>query len=211
MVRYEIAIPADLPVIAELFQSAFPEALLAVFGKTRLPAPALLDLLQGVYACEREGFWVAREDAGVVGFILVSSSLRPLYRRLLVGGTIAQMALRWAAGRYRGLGMEFAPRLARLWWDYRKIEKRSTGSGADIAQILSIVVDPALQRRGIGAALTEKALQYLREKKIPVVRLEVDAAKTGAIRLYRKFGFQEIARLPTPRGPALVMTLHLIQ
>jgi ribosomal protein S18 acetylase RimI-like enzyme len=224
VISYENAVPADLPAITELFQNAFPEALLAVFGNKRLPPAALLDLLEEVYACEREGFWVARQATGearplgaardegrLAGFILVTYSLGRLYRRLIFEGTLGRMARRWVTGRYAGLGFAFVPRLAKLWWDYRKVEKRSVNSGADVAQILSIVVDPAQQRRGIGEALTEKAIHYLRGKKVAIVRLEVDAAKIGPVRLYEKLGFKEVARLPTPRGPALVMTLHLIQ
>ena len=209
MILRDRARPADLAAIADLFQEAFPEALLAVFGKPRLPSRAVSDLLAGIFAVDPGGFFVARQEGRVTGFIVVTAHLGRLYRRLILGGTLWTMAWRWISGRYAGLGPGFVPRLAGLLWDYREVEKQLGAQDADTSQIISIVVDPGVRRQGVGRELTETALQYLRESRARVVRLEVDAAKEGPIALYRSFGFREVARLPTPRGPALVMTLLL--
>ena len=211
VIEYGQARIEDVPAIADLFQRGFPEAIAAVFGMPRLPAELLRDLFRGIFGHEPSGFIVAREGARLVGFSIVTSHLRSLVQDLLLNGTIMTMLRRWIGGRYRGLGGRFVPRLLKLWWDYRRVEKAPWAEEGPLAQWLSIVVDPAVRGQGIGHRLIEETLAYLRKTPARIVRLEVDAAKPGPIHLYQKFGFQEAARLPTPRGPALVMRLHLIQ
>jgi ribosomal protein S18 acetylase RimI-like enzyme len=208
VIQYGQALPSDLPAIAELYQDAFPEALLAVFGRPRLPTVLVVDALTGVYESDPEAFGVAKEGDSLAGFIIMASDRRRLGKDLFFGGTLRRLAFRWVTGRYPGLGAAWTLRLARLVLDYLRAEKTPNFPNP-MAQVLSIVVSPASQRRGIGRRLTELALDHLRQARIPSVRLEVDAAKTAPVHLYRKMGFQEAGRLPTPRGPALVMILAL--
>lgn len=209
MIECEKAVSSDIPAIAELYQSAFPDALLAVFGKSRLPSAVVTDLLGALYRHDPSGFIVARDGGRLAGFIIVSSNRQRLAKGLLREGTLTTLVLRWIMGRYPGLGLRFVPRLAVLAWNYWKAEKNPAADRPAMAQVLSIVVAPEMQRRGIGQRLTELALAALRQARVTLVRLEVDAAKEAPIRLYQKMGFKEIARLPTPRGLALVMTCRL--
>lgn len=204
MVTYENAQPVDIPAIAELYQQAFPEALEAVFGKARLPARAVEDVFSSLYHIEPGGFLVARETERAVGCEVVVRSLKSLERQLW-RGEIWRWAGHWLGGRYSGLGLGFIPRLIKAAWDYRG----ASLSDGDMAQVLTVIVDPHDQGRGIASRLTELSLAYLKTTSASHVRLEVDAAKPGPIHLYQKFGFREIARIPSPRGPALVMTLSL--
>ncbi len=62
---------------------------------------------------------------------------------------------------------------------------------ADEAEILTIAVDPAFQRRGLGRALMQDSLK---QKQVGAVFLEVAADNTAAIALYESCGFQLIGR-----------------
>lgn len=60
--------------------------------------------------------------------------------------------------------------------------------------LANIAVHPNHRRKGIAYALTEKAMQHIREKNIKDVWLNVRADNVGAIELYQKLGFTEQAR-----------------
>jgi ribosomal protein S18 acetylase RimI-like enzyme len=60
--------------------------------------------------------------------------------------------------------------------------------------IANVAVHPDFRRRGIAYALTERALQHAREKKVNNIWLHVREDNPGAIELYTKLGFIERAR-----------------
>ncbi len=60
------------------------------------------------------------------------------------------------------------------------------------ASIQNIGVTPFHRGRGIGTALILAALLGMQHVAIPYVRLEVTAENEGAVRLYRRLGFQTI-------------------
>jgi len=57
--------------------------------------------------------------------------------------------------------------------------------------LLNIAVDPLFRRRGIGKELIEMVVNYLRDKKIEKIVLEVRASNTVARNLYISLGFTE--------------------
>ncbi len=59
---------------------------------------------------------------------------------------------------------------------------------SDYNQIIKLYILPTAQRRGIGAKLIKKALNWLDDKD---VRLTVVAYNQPAINFYKKFGFKE--------------------
>lgn len=59
--------------------------------------------------------------------------------------------------------------------------------------LANIAVHPNHRRQRIAQALTERAMQHIREKKIKDVWLNVRADNFGAIELYQKLGFTEQA------------------
>jgi [ribosomal protein S18]-alanine N-acetyltransferase len=84
-------------------------------------------------------------------------------------------------------------------------------SSAKYGLILSLAVSPERRRRGVGAALMESALLYLRGRTARVT-LQVRVSNSAAIALYRRFSFREDGRLRRyyPDGEdALVMSLGL--
>jgi len=68
---------------------------------------------------------------------------------------------------------------------------------ADEVHILRLAVDPEWRRRGIGSRLVTECLRWTCRRGMAAVLLEVRPSNTGAIALYTKLGFQEIA---TRRG-----------
>lgn len=87
---------------------------------------------------------------------------------------------------------------------------------ADEAEILCIVVSPARRQGGLGRALLASHLARLAAQGAATVFLEVEEGNQPAQRLYRYFGFVEVARrkgyYPKPdgsRATAIVMRLEL--
>jgi ribosomal protein S18 acetylase RimI-like enzyme len=60
--------------------------------------------------------------------------------------------------------------------------------------IANVAVHPDHRRKGIARALTERAIQHAREKKVDNIWLQVREDNPGAIDLYTKLGFIERAR-----------------
>ena len=57
--------------------------------------------------------------------------------------------------------------------------------------VLQIHVHPDFQRLGLGTAMMIILLKEATEKKLQVINLKVESENTGAIALFRKFGFQQ--------------------
>ena len=60
--------------------------------------------------------------------------------------------------------------------------------------IANVATHPDYRRRGIARALTQRAMQHSRERKIDDIWLNVRADNPGAIQLYENLGFTERAR-----------------
>ncbi|MBC7877649.1 MAG: GNAT family N-acetyltransferase [Anaerolineales bacterium] len=68
--------------------------------------------------------------------------------------------------------------------------------------IANVAVHPEHRRKGIARALTERALQQAREKKVNNIWLHVRDDNPGALDLYTKLGFVERARRTTWQATA---------
>jgi ribosomal-protein-alanine N-acetyltransferase len=77
---------------------------------------------------------------------------------------------------------------------------------ADEAEILTVGVDKAWQRRGIGRRLVEALCRAARKAEARSLYLEVAPDNTAALALYKGFGFTESGRRKSyyarPDGPA---------
>lgn len=63
---------------------------------------------------------------------------------------------------------------------------------ADEGSITNVAVSPNRRRRGIAAALIERAIKVAREKNVTQIFLEVRKTNAPAISLYEKHGFSYI-------------------
>lgn len=63
-------------------------------------------------------------------------------------------------------------------------------------EVLNLATAPDFRRRGIAAGLLEAALATAQNAGLERALLEVRAGNTGAIALYRRFGFREYGRRP---------------
>ena len=61
--------------------------------------------------------------------------------------------------------------------------------------VLTIDVDAAARRGGVGRALLAELLERLERAGAGTVRLEVDVRNAGAIAFYRSFGFRRVGRI----------------
>ncbi|CAM3625587.1 ribosomal protein S18-alanine N-acetyltransferase [Isoptericola cucumis] len=62
----------------------------------------------------------------------------------------------------------------------------------DVAQVMTIGVDPAYQRHGVGRALLDALVERARQLKAGAVLLEVRVDNDAALSLYAKAGFERI-------------------
>lgn len=86
----------------------------------------------------------------------------------------------------------------------------------DEATLFNLSVDPLYQGQGCGSFLMEYLINYLKERKVKHLWLEVRVSNLSAIRLYEKSGFHQISTrrnyYPGNKGKedALVMALPLM-
>lgn len=84
---------------------------------------------------------------------------------------------------------------------------------AEEVHIFRMAVDPAWRRRGIGMQLVAECLNAAHAQGISTALLETRLSNTGAIGLYRKFGFCKAGTrrgyYSTPQEDALILKLSL--
>lgn len=78
------------------------------------------------------------------------------------------------------------------WWSGEFCGYLSVYLVFDRAQILTIAVDEAFRRRGIGKALLEALFSHARRANCVAVELEVRSRNASAIALYESLGFHTV-------------------
>jgi ribosomal-protein-alanine N-acetyltransferase len=71
-----------------------------------------------------------------------------------------------------------------------------------VGHILTLDVLPQYRRRGVAKSLLQEIEKIFREKGVKSCRLEVREDNIAALRLYRKLGYKEVARLKDYYGNA---------
>lgn len=83
----------------------------------------------------------------------------------------------------------------------------------DAADMMNIAVSPDFRRRGVGQALVEALIDYLQQKRVIALLLEVRVSNAAAIALYQKLGFEQVGCRPryyrNPREDALILRKEL--
>lgn len=62
----------------------------------------------------------------------------------------------------------------------------------DVAQVMTIGVDPACQRRGVGRLLLDALIDRSRQLRAEAVLLEVRVDNWAALAMYERFGFERL-------------------
>jgi len=68
--------------------------------------------------------------------------------------------------------------------------------GQPLGHIKDLAVHPKYRGKGVGTALLRRGLDALYEQSVRSVKLEVRESNEGARRLYSRFGFQPLRRIP---------------
>ena len=110
-----------------------------------------------------------------------------------------------------------------LQYDYNNALVREAGDAvtgyavysviADTAELLRIAVDPEHRGQGIASSIMEEMLWKLDDSSADRIMLEVRSKNEGAIALYEKFGFKNIAKrknyYSNPTDDALIYELMM--
>lgn len=72
----------------------------------------------------------------------------------------------------------------------------TTTHGGAVGHVKDIAVHPDRRGDGLGAALLARALAVLDSRGVGAVKLEVRESNEPARRLYRRFGFETLRRIP---------------
>lgn len=191
----------DIPGVARIFMEAFEDSLLHIFGK--MPHPRLVrEVLLLCLQAEREGFIVAREGNRVVGYVFAPARLSGLWGTALRKGFLYRWVFGWLKGRYR---FGWQPLKILLLDKYQFLRSTVTERDYGDARILSIAVAVAARGKGVATGLMERAFDYLLERGVKRVRLEVRPWNLPALKLYHNLGFQCRDTMSDSRGEWLVM------
>jgi ribosomal-protein-alanine N-acetyltransferase len=93
------------------------------------------------------------------------------------------------------------------------IAKAETKDKATFAHLISLAVDPASRKKGVGSKMLEDTISQTKEifQSCKGIALEVRTDNKSAIALYLRFGFQRTRTIPNYYGigkDALAMELH---
>jgi ribosomal-protein-alanine N-acetyltransferase len=87
-------------------------------------------------------------------------------------------------------------------------------TAGELADLHRLAVAPAYRRQGVGSALVRSVLNTVRQLGAGGVILEVRDTNQGAIMLYQKLGFEQLAARQNYYGPgqhALILKLYDLQ
>lgn len=98
-----------------------------------------------------------------------------------------------------------------------RVDSKVVGYGGmytvlDEGYVTNIGVLPDFRRRGIGAKIVSKLIDFSKEKSLSFLSLEVRVSNVAAINLYKSFGFEEVGKRKNfyrlPNEDALIMTRY---
>ena len=70
----------------------------------------------------------------------------------------------------------------------------STSESKSIGRIADLAVDSRYRRQGLGTALIERALEYIKERGMRLAKIETLAVNEAGQAAYPRLGFKEVAR-----------------
>lgn len=198
--RIRTAALKDVEAVAEVFLKAFERSIRFFTPVTCGIKRAFFDFFSLLISTFREGVMVAEEENKIVGYIVMADNVRRLWKEAVLSGFIFKVIVKYFKGEY-GINLKDALRIVFNKVFFLKFEVITSPS----AQLLSIGVMPEHHGRGIGRALLEKGMEYIRKKGIKRVKLEVRPENSSAVNLYKSFGFKVRGRTRDLQGEWLIM------
>lgn len=197
---------SDIPAIASIFMSAFPESIDHYYLGKPAPAKPFRDIYAFLATAEHSNFLVHEESGQVLGYIVVPRNMGLLWIKSILSGHLFLWAFNWFTGQY-SLSL---PRVLTTLGNKLLFAAHSFGRFArGHAQVLSVAVAPEAQGQGIGRKLVQAGLDLLRSQGVSLVKLEVRPENTPARRIYASLGFEEVGVSYDSQGKWVVMTALL--
>ena len=194
--------------MASIFMESFPHSVREMFGRRRPDPAAMTDLYTFIIRTEPEAVQLAWESPlrpRLCGYAVTPRSMPRLWLRAAFTLAWLPWVVRFLSGRY-GLGLDALPRILRSKLAFARSFRPENRTAA---QILSVAVAPDRRGRGIGRALVERGLDYLRRRGVPRVKLEVLDDNVPARRLYESLGFRPAGAVPYGRRHWIIMLKDL--
>jgi len=178
----------DVDAVTSVHLAAFQGFFLSFLG------PRFLRELYRAIVSEKDSIaFVAADDARVIGFVAGSGS--DGFYRTAARRRWFRFALASAGALLRKPSI--APRLVRALYE----PPRTSSEGA---LLMSLAVDPAVQRSGAGRLLSRAFVERARERGAPAVVLTTDKLGNDAVNaFYRGQGFSVADEYVTPEGRAM--------
>jgi ribosomal protein S18 acetylase RimI-like enzyme len=172
----------DAETAATLHTEQIDEGFLAFLG------PPFLRRLYRRVARVPESFLLVVEDGPTtVGFLAGSTDVAALYRAFL-----------WHDAPAAALAC--SGRLLRSWRRVIETLRHGTGGNGEGAELLALAIEPAARGRGAGTNLVEQFLVEVRRRRLDAAHVVVAAGNETAVALYRRAGFDVVARFEMHAG-----------
>jgi len=208
-ITYRVASKGDLLAIGQVYVRAFPESLRDLRSPNLSPR-AVADVAGACLLAEPDCIMIAETRNGpsqIIGYIIAPSDAGGPARVALRRGLVFVWFWRWLTGQY-GIALRGALGVLR---DKLHFRGAWTLPGASCgAAVLSIAMDPAWQRRGLGKRLLTEGISRLQRLSCDCVRLEVRPDNARARRLYERTGFRGVGEFQDSRGAWVIMMLDLV-
>jgi ribosomal protein S18 acetylase RimI-like enzyme len=218
--RVRPATGADLFGMAGVFFAAFPESVRHYTGWSaevaaepeRLEWRGLRRLMAELFgvclAAERGSVFVAEDvsQSTIAGYIIAPAQAPGIVREFLRPRHGLRLALALLTGRYRVSAAAVTRGLRNAWHGLRDL-RRGDPALACPARILSVAVHPRYHGQGLGQALCQAGLDYLRARGAACVRLEVRPWNASAHHVYSKLGFATRGQTSDSQGLWDIMLL----
>ena len=200
----------DIESIAELYREAFPESV-DFFYRGDAGERVLRIIALGFHVLSRAGctFFVAKDSSGSLsGYSIAASDDVELNKAIFRGRLALEAVGEFITGRIR---LRFTE-LLRLGANglVMTVASRALPKRTSFGRIMSIAVRRDARGQGLGRRLLLRALQYLANEGVQVVRLEVRPLNRAAYELYRTEGFSEIGVTRDLQGSWVAMEKQLL-
>jgi ribosomal protein S18 acetylase RimI-like enzyme len=145
--------------------------------------------------------YVALSDGEVVGFVVGTSHTKELFKEVALKGSLR---LGWLIFR-RALS-----RPVLLWHAVKTLAYPSQGAEDEAqAELLALAVAPAWRNKGIGDQLLRQLVYGMKMAEVDQIEVTVDGNNNGAVRFYRRQGFEPLFTFEMYGRPMVHLALVL--